>query len=60
MSNTEMAAYLVQLPLSEFKAIRKAISVVARGGMCREEALKLIVTQHAESRNRALRAIEYK
>lgn len=57
MSNAEMADYIVRLPLGEFKAIKKAIAVIARGGMCREDALKLIVSQHQESqrRNRELR-----
>lgn len=50
MSNSEMAAYIVSLPVGEFKAIKKAISVVARGGMCREDAMKLIVSQHAQIR----------
>jgi len=61
MTNSEQAMYLISLPLAQFRAIQQAIKVLARGGMCREEALHIIVQQHRESsiRQRQIRQERY-
>lgn len=57
MSHQQQAQYLVSLPLVQFRAIKKAITILARSGMCREMALSLIVEQHQATRLSTLKDI---
>ena len=52
MSHQEQASYLISLPMTQFTAIRKAVSILSRSGMPREMALSIIVEQHQISRQK--------
>lgn len=43
MDNT---LYLLTLPLSTIRAIRKAVNILSRAGVTRETAIELILDQH--------------
>lgn len=48
MSNLDQAQYLVSLPMTEFKAIKKAVAILKRGGMAACDALAITVQAHAD------------
>ena len=39
----DFAAYLLSLPMSQVKAIKKAVNVLIRAGFYREDAIRIIV-----------------
>ena len=41
----DYAVYLMSLPLSQVKAIRKAMAVLTRAGIYRDDALRIIIDQ---------------
>jgi hypothetical protein len=45
MNQTDYAAYLLTLPLSQIRAIKKAVNVMCRAGINRDDALRIIVEQ---------------
>jgi hypothetical protein len=55
MSNQEQAQYIVSLPLSEFKAIKKAVATLRRAGMHTEEALAHLIQAHKDNRTQYLK-----
>jgi hypothetical protein len=48
----DYGVYLVSLSLSEYRALRKAIAVLVRAGIPREDALQIIVTAHQNKARR--------
>jgi hypothetical protein len=59
---TDFAEYLTIIPMSQVKAIRRAINVLMRAGVSRDNALNVIVSAHMRrmesyDNNRAVTAI---
>lgn len=50
------AEYLLTLPMAQFKAIKKAVAMLVRTGMYREDAIRIIVEQH-QSNGQRLRKV---
>lgn len=50
MSGQDQAQYILRLPLTEYKAIKKAVGILVRAGMTREEALSHLVQAHSDSK----------
>jgi hypothetical protein len=59
---TDFAEYLTIIPMSQVKAIRRAVNVLMRGGFTRQNAVSVVLTQHMHrmesyDNNRAVTAI---
>ena len=50
MSGQDQAQYILGLPLAQYKAIKKAIGILTRAGMTREEALSHLIQAHSDSK----------
>lgn len=42
----QYAAYLMNLPLVEFRAIKRAVRILVRAGLTPEDALQIVVEAH--------------
>ena len=60
MSNQDQAQYLLGLPLSEFKAIKKAVQILKRAGMHGEQALNITVQAHADGKDHNARELAHR
>lgn len=50
MSNAEMTEYMMRLHVAQFRAVKRAVTVLVRGGMHLDEAIKIVLVQHRENR----------
>lgn len=48
MQSTDTTVYLLQLPISQFKAIKKAARVLVNAGMSTDAAIDLLVETHRQ------------
>ena len=46
--NITHAAYLLTLPLAELKSIKRAVNILVRVGMLRDDATELVITKHQD------------
>jgi hypothetical protein len=51
------AEYLISLPLSDLRAIKKSVAVLRRAGFSTDDALSIIIPAHQKMREESLAAL---
>jgi len=51
MHANDFAGYLLTLPLAELKRIKKAVTILTRAGMNRQDAIDCIISHHSERKS---------